>query len=59
MTPYYDPVARLGLARGVFAGSWETGLWLNVPGPLYGGETDTCWTGASPHPATCSTGATT
>lgn len=24
---------------------WAQKLWLNVPGPFYTGETDTCWTG--------------
>ncbi|MFG1665975.1 ferredoxin [Streptomyces sp. Y7] len=51
MTLYYDPVARLGRDREVFQGRWEDRLWLNVPGPFYGGETDTCRTGrlSAPH----------
>ncbi|NEC49707.1 hypothetical protein G3I18_14140 [Actinospica acidiphila] len=45
MTPYYDSVAGLGRAREVFEGGWGDRLWLNVPGPFHGGETDTCRTG--------------
>ncbi|WP_374774341.1 hypothetical protein OG756_16480 [Streptomyces sp. NBC_01310] len=29
----------------LFGGRWEERLWLNVPGPFYTAETDTCWTG--------------
>ena len=29
---------------------WAEKLWLNVPGPFYTGETDTCWTGRLPAP---------
>ncbi|MFB9554195.1 ferredoxin [Streptomyces roseoviridis] len=46
MTLYDDPVASLSdKDREVFQGRWEDRLWLNVPGPFYGGETDTCRTG--------------
>ncbi|MYV53869.1 ferredoxin [Streptomyces sp. SID3212] len=45
MTLYFDPLAGLGDDRLAFTGRWEDRLWLNVPGPFYGGETDTCWTG--------------
>ncbi|WP_171166384.1 ferredoxin [Streptomyces sp. I05A-00742] len=46
MTLYFDPLTVLdGEDRDVFRGRWEDRLWLNVPGPFYGGETDTCWTG--------------
>ncbi|WP_329120125.1 ferredoxin [Streptomyces sp. NBC_01465] len=45
MTLYSDPVAHLGRDREAFRGRWEDRLWLNVPGPFYGGETDTCRTG--------------
>ncbi|MFF3537905.1 ferredoxin [Streptomyces sp. NPDC002466] len=45
MTLYYDPVASLGKDREAFRGGWDDRLWLNVPGPFYGGETDTCRTG--------------
>ncbi|WP_268220270.1 ferredoxin [Streptomyces sp. EMB24] len=34
----------LGPAREVLQGSWGDRIWLNVPGPFYGGETDTCRT---------------
>jgi hypothetical protein len=26
-------------------GNWDQRNWRNVPGPFYGAETDTCWTG--------------
>ncbi|MFF2778519.1 ferredoxin [Streptomyces sp. NPDC058052] len=45
MTLYYDPVASLGKDLEAFQGIWEDRLWLNVPGPFYGGDTDTCRTG--------------
>lgn len=46
MTVGWDPVAELtGEDRKLFQGRWEKRLWLNVPGPFYTGETDTCWTG--------------
>ncbi len=45
MTLYFDPTVGLGKHRDAFRGRWADRLWLNVPGPFYGGETDTCWTG--------------
>lgn len=45
MTLYFDPTAALGEDREAFRGRWEDRLWLNVPGPFYGGETDNCRTG--------------
>ncbi|MFD9722183.1 hypothetical protein [Streptomyces sp. NPDC059076] len=51
MTLYFDPVAILGNDRDAFRGRWEDRLWLNVPGPSYGRETDTCWTGRLSAPA--------
>ncbi|WP_031067965.1 hypothetical protein [Streptomyces sp. NRRL WC-3742] len=45
MTLYFDPTAGLGTDRDTFQGRWEDKLWLNVPGPFYGADTDTCWTG--------------
>ncbi|MGA5817126.1 hypothetical protein ACPC54_04595 [Kitasatospora sp. NPDC094028] len=45
MTLYFDPTAGLGEDREAFRGRWEDRLWLNVPGPFYGGGTDNCWTG--------------
>ena len=43
----WDPLAALpsGEPGGSFRAKWEERLWLNVPGPFYTGETDTCWTG--------------
>ena len=32
-------------------GTWNEKNWLNVPGPIYGAETDTCCTGAVVAPA--------
>lgn len=32
-------------------GSWPERSWQSVPGPLYGGGTDTCWTGRLVAPA--------
>ncbi|MFI9586966.1 ferredoxin [Streptomyces sp. NPDC052236] len=51
MTLYFDPLTTLGNDREAFRGRWEDRLWLNVPGPFYGGETDTCWTGRLSAPA--------
>jgi hypothetical protein len=51
MTLYSDPSTVLGDDRDAFGGRWEDRLWLNVPGPFYGGETDTCWTGRLLAPA--------
>ncbi|WP_121830669.1 ferredoxin [Streptomyces sp. S1] len=50
MALYYDPVAGLGEDREAFRGDWEDRLWLNVPGPFYGGGTDTCRTGRDSAP---------
>jgi hypothetical protein len=45
--PLWDPLAALpsGEPSGSFRAKWKERLWLNVPGPFYTGETDTCWTG--------------
>jgi hypothetical protein len=32
-------------------GRWEERSWLNVPGPFYGAETDTCATGRRAAPS--------
>ncbi|MGW1072906.1 ferredoxin [Streptomyces sp. NPDC002537] len=45
VTLYFDPPTVLGDDRDSFQGRWEDRLWLNVPGPFYGGATDNCWTG--------------
>ncbi|MFJ4770609.1 ferredoxin [Streptomyces uncialis] len=45
MTLYFDPLPAVEGHRDVFRCKWEDRLWLNVPGPFYGGETDNCWTG--------------
>ncbi|MFF3257236.1 ferredoxin [Actinacidiphila glaucinigra] len=45
MTLYFDPVPLLGDDRKAFGGRWQDRMWLNVPGPFYGAETDNCWTG--------------
>ncbi|GAA2048472.1 hypothetical protein [Polymorphospora rubra] len=43
---YWDPTSALTPEqRGDFRGRWDDLLWLNVPGPFWTGETDTCWTG--------------
>jgi hypothetical protein len=42
----WDPVSALSAAdRECFAERWDDLCELNVPGPFYAGETDTCWTG--------------
>lgn len=45
---YWDPMphldARLDLAA-TFRGRWHERNWRNVPGPVYGAETDNCWVG--------------
>ncbi|MFD4904211.1 ferredoxin [Kitasatospora purpeofusca] len=45
MTLYFDAAAVLFEAYPSYTGRWEDRLWLNVPGPVYGGETDNCGTG--------------
>lgn len=43
---YRDPtIALTPDQRADFRGRWDDLLWLNVPGPFWTGETDTCWTG--------------
>ncbi|GAA4262692.1 hypothetical protein [Dactylosporangium darangshiense] len=52
MSLYWDPVTALPPEQRInFTGSWDDLLWLNVPGPFWTGETDTCWTGRlqAPH----------
>ncbi|MDO0930266.1 ferredoxin [Streptomyces sp. DG2A-72] len=52
MTLYFDPMTTVhSRDHNAFRGRWEDRLWLNVPGPFYGGETDTCWTGRLAAPA--------
>jgi hypothetical protein len=49
---YWDPTTALTPEqRAEFKGRWDELLWLNVPGPFWTGETDTCWTGRlnAPH----------
>ncbi|MEV7930472.1 ferredoxin [Kitasatospora sp. NPDC088779] len=45
MTLYFDAAAVLFEAYPCYTGRWEDLFWLNVPGPVYGGETDSCGTG--------------
>lgn len=46
MSLYFDPGTAIDDEdRERFRARWEDRLWLNVPGPLYCGETDTCRTG--------------
>ncbi|MFD9357219.1 ferredoxin [Streptomyces sp. NPDC060031] len=50
---YWDPIPTLAIlqpgAEPAFGsgwmGRWEERNWRNVPGPFYGAQTDTCWTG--------------
>jgi hypothetical protein len=55
---YWDPVPHIAAVfdslparqlrpapEYVFCGKWEERNWRNVPGPFYGGMTDTCWVG--------------
>lgn len=51
MTLYFDPLTAIGDNLEAFKGRWEDRLWLNVPGPLYGAQTDNCWTGRLHAPA--------
>lgn len=51
MSLYFDPVPLLGGTRTVFGGAWEDRMWLNVPGPIYGAQTDNCGTGRLHAPA--------
>src|SRR5262249_23564321 len=42
----WDPTSALTPdQRAEFKGRWNDLLWLNVPGPFWTGETNTCWTG--------------
>ncbi|MFE3285713.1 hypothetical protein ACFXJJ_21730 [Streptomyces sp. NPDC059233] len=45
MTLYFDAAAALFQVHPSCNGRWEDRLWLNVPGPVYGAETDNCATG--------------
>ncbi|WP_030317921.1 ferredoxin [Streptomyces flavochromogenes] len=45
MTLYFDAAAALFQVYPSYSGCWEDCLWLNVPGPVYGAETDNCATG--------------
>ncbi|SDX20369.1 hypothetical protein SAMN05421504_102650 [Amycolatopsis xylanica] len=60
MIGYWDPVPVIRESAGVVVpgiavalpepgdylhGKWEERNWRNVPGPLYGADTDTCWCG--------------
>ncbi|MFI8320697.1 hypothetical protein [Streptomyces sp. NPDC085529] len=45
MTLYFDAAAALFQVYPSCNGRWEDRLWLNVPGPVYGAETDNCATG--------------
>jgi len=40
-------LVRLGVKHGQqpFLGNWSQCNWMNTPGPIYGGDTDTCGTG--------------
>jgi hypothetical protein len=44
-------ILNMGTPESYLQGRWEERNWLNVPGPFYGAETDTCWCGppAAPH----------
>ncbi|MFE9630454.1 ferredoxin [Streptomyces sp. NPDC006463] len=49
---YWDPIPALvalpadsPYAGARWDGRWEERNWRNVPGPFYGAQTDTCWTG--------------
>jgi hypothetical protein len=55
---YWNPVphveaalqsSRLGVSPHppdlLFVGKWDERNWRNVPGPLYGAQTDNCWVG--------------
>ena len=42
---------HLGLPESYLKGRWDQRNRLNVPGPFYCGETDTCWTGRIYAPA--------
>lgn len=45
MTLYFDAAAVLFQVYPSCNGRWEDRLWLNVPGPVYGAQTDNCATG--------------
>jgi hypothetical protein len=44
-------VLDMGTPESYLRGRWEERNWLNVPGPFYGADTDTCCCGppAAPH----------
>jgi len=35
----------LGPPESSLQGIWQNRDWRNVPGPFYGAQTDSCWTG--------------
>jgi hypothetical protein len=37
--------SRLGPPADYLGGEWDRRDWRNVPGPFYGAQTDSCWTG--------------
>lgn len=43
--PHWRRHIDAGHASEYLMGRWEERSWLNVPGPFYGAETDTCATG--------------
>ena len=43
--PHWRRHIDAGHASDYLTGRWEDRSWLNVPGPFYGAETDTCATG--------------
>ncbi|MEV0898940.1 hypothetical protein [Actinoplanes sp. NPDC049802] len=52
MSLYWDPATVLTPAdRTGWYGRWPDLHWANVPGPVWTGETDNCWTGRLHAPA--------
>ncbi|WP_433663652.1 ferredoxin [Nocardia sp. CA-128927] len=46
----FDDGRLLGPPDDYLRGTWENRDWRNVPGPIYGAETDNCWAGRSVAP---------
>jgi hypothetical protein len=47
---YYNRFQNVGPLEGYLKGRWADRNWLNVPGPFYGAETDSCAAGIGQAP---------
>lgn len=47
---YYERFQKVGAPESYLKGRWDDRNWLNVPGPFYGAETDSCLAGIGQAP---------